>query len=373
MLDLIVRDFQAVKEVKLRIKGFTVLKGPSNSGKSSTIKAFYAATHNRFGSNQVRVGEDSAVVKVRWEGKEPTLSVMRKWSGASPIMKLGENTYHKLSRNVPSEVEEFNNFGSLQAGSDKYSLNFFVQFQKPLLLEYSQRRVMEILSASVAMSELDLVHKRLAELRSENRGAFDSVDSIITDTKAKLSETKFKIGELEPVVNQIKEKLSKVEQLLTRKEALSQARRLVDSLQCQKDKDIILKEMVSVIQALLDKGERKQALSEISERSCNIVSMHGICSLLGTLIGVNNELESNVKRHKMLMSIKGIKMPSPNFMEVLDKRITGLDKLDLLMASRNMCRSLQTLVDTQKMLTINVEKAEKILNNNLCPLCGNKL
>ena len=64
MPQFIVRNYLAVKEVKLNVKGLTTLTGDSNSGKSSTLKAIDAACHNRFMSGQVRWGEDKIVVKI---------------------------------------------------------------------------------------------------------------------------------------------------------------------------------------------------------------------------------------------------------------------------------------------------------------------
>ena len=53
MINTIVRNFQSVKEAKINISGLTVLRGESNAGKSSYLKALYAATHNRFRSIRI--------------------------------------------------------------------------------------------------------------------------------------------------------------------------------------------------------------------------------------------------------------------------------------------------------------------------------
>jgi len=58
MISTIVRNYQSVVEAKINIKGLTVLRGASNAGKSSYIKALYAATHNRFRIGCIRYGEE---------------------------------------------------------------------------------------------------------------------------------------------------------------------------------------------------------------------------------------------------------------------------------------------------------------------------
>ena len=115
-------------------------------------------------------------------------------------MRLGSHETSKLNRAVPLEVETFNNFGQLKVGQENFSLNFYPQFQKPLLLEFSQKRVMELLSASKALDDMNTVHFALSKLREQNRGAFRTIDNILTSTKANLSIVNFQIQEVAPSI-----------------------------------------------------------------------------------------------------------------------------------------------------------------------------
>ena len=112
MPQFIIKDFLAIKEVNIKVKGLTILAGDSNAGKSSILKAIKAACHNRFKLGQVRHEADFILVKLKWSETDPILSVVRRPTG-SPTMILGNQTYSKLTRTVPPEVEEYNNLGQI--------------------------------------------------------------------------------------------------------------------------------------------------------------------------------------------------------------------------------------------------------------------
>ena len=79
----VVKDFLAAKEVKFTVKGFTLIKGESSSGKSSSFKAIYSACTNTFSPSQVRFGKAEAIVKMRFGLIEPVFTAIRKRRGST--------------------------------------------------------------------------------------------------------------------------------------------------------------------------------------------------------------------------------------------------------------------------------------------------
>lgn len=186
-MDIVVKSFLAATDVKMRIEGLTILRGESSHGKSSTFKALVAAMTNRFSPRQVSWGADHAYVAIRFGGKDsPVLKVLRRREG-SPDMELAGRKFTKLGRDVPKEVQEFCNMGVLEVGQDRYYLNWFPQFQKPLLLDFSQKRVAEILSSSTSMTDYNLVWKYFLRRRDELNGAFERLSVMEAASKEKLS------------------------------------------------------------------------------------------------------------------------------------------------------------------------------------------
>lgn len=194
----LVRNFLAAKDVKFTVRGFTILKGESSSGKSSSLKAIYAACTNTFSPSQVRWKEDAATIKLRFNPEEPILTVVRSRKG-SPVMNFNGKEYSKIARSVPKEIEEYLNIGFIQVGSDKYCLNFFTQFQPPLLHVFSQRRIAEILSSSAALDDYNLVVKAFLARREQLKGSFNSIDTLMTEIKSRIHPMEVRLQLLQPL------------------------------------------------------------------------------------------------------------------------------------------------------------------------------
>jgi len=178
MAQFIIKDFQCLKKVSLNIEGLTLVRGDSSEGKTACLRAIYASTLNRFRTDQVRYGESHISVKYRWDKDSPVVSVLRKPEG-SPLMEFKGVKYDKLGRSVPSPIDDYNNLGILKVGEDIFPLNFSLQFQKPLLLEFSQKKVMQLLSSSKGIDDWNKAHSELAICREQNRGAFKTVSSML--------------------------------------------------------------------------------------------------------------------------------------------------------------------------------------------------
>lgn len=396
-MDLIIRNFMRVKEAKLRIEGLTLLKGVSSAGKSSCIKAVYAALANRFDSDQVRWGEENAVISLRWSKESPVLIVQRNRQGGSPLMKLNGHVYSKLNRNLPKEVEEYNNLGIVKAGSDTLLLNFQAQFQKPLLLEFSNRRILEILSASKGMDDLNLVSGAISKKREQNRGAFKSVSSIINSTKGNLSVVKFNIQELEPKYNQLKQAL---DDFNTSKQHLDEVSEVIS-----------LAEQLSTLSKQVDSKEKLiVSLTAVYDAKCNFEQQDDLRNQLAKLFIWHSNLQVLqssevflVKKLKSLQHLLDVRLQTEqlaNQVEQIEEVINQRKEYGSLQHQRInvdsklvVCQkfcdadrekydnernyselsSFITIFSVQKSYNDRLHQINNILENNLCPLCGKPL
>lgn len=182
MVDFVVRDYLAAREVKIRVDGLTVLRGESYSGKSSTFRAIQSACMNRFASGTVRWGAPQSEVAIRFDGGDILKVVKANTGGAS--YELGGVKYDKTRREVPAEVESFLNLGTLTSGADKLSLTFWEQFSRPLLRSFSQAKVSEMLGSGTALRDWGVCWKELSSRRSELRGEEKMVRSYLDDARA---------------------------------------------------------------------------------------------------------------------------------------------------------------------------------------------
>lgn len=381
MANFIIKDFCADKIVKLKVDGFTILTGDSSSGKSSALKAIQAAATNRFGGSQVRFGCDKAVVQIQWEPDGEVISVARLATGGSPIVKFRGTTYSKLNRNVPSEIVEFHNLGVVQVGSELYNLNFSTQFQPPLLIKFSHKKVMEILSSSKSVEDFTRVTKKMADRRLLNRGEFTQVDNLLTNTKEKLSTLTQSYKKKKPLYDLVNELYKQYSQVNVLYESLSKG---VCSLEQNESSSARISkitkelELLSKIEQLLEQKETLQVRK--SELSKGVESFQVQENNDSTLLKVSSKLKmlDNIESKisfkeplssllpKVVISLSNLENLSSKKSELglVNSKIENLNKIIALLEQKETLQSLKTKVTTvSDKHFINLSQSKKLLES----------
>lgn len=375
----IVKNFLAAKEVKFTVKGFTLIKGESSSGKSSSFKAIYAACTNSFSPSQVRFGTDEATVRLRFAPDEPVLSVIRKRKG-SPTMIFNGKEYSRMNRAVPEEIDKYLNLGFIQAGSEKYSLNFFTQFQPPLLHTFSQRRIAEILSNSAALDDYNAIMKEMAQKREQLKGAFSSIDNLMTDIKERSSRDGALLEAMQPLVESLEELyravlsssgiLKSLESLLYDVASVSFMKRglalrsmLVETYKSweriQSESDLLLSLMTSLRRAA------KKSFSLAQRRK-----LDGLLSDAEIHAGLVEELKTYQQEVTRYNSIKS------SMSSRVELRALYSEAVDLFTARESIETTLQLLhtfkqnIKNAEYLRTRIEEGKAHLHADVCPFCG---
>lgn len=379
MIQAIINNFQSIEEAKLNIEGLTLIIGESSQGKSACLRALQAACTNRFKAGQVRHGEDHALIRIKTPESNEVLSVLRPWNGGSPKMKLGVQVFSKLGRTLPQQVSEFLNLGTLDVSGESYSCNFHSQFQPPLLLAYSQPKVMELLSASSALDDLKETKEALMEKRSSNKGAISAVESIIKSTSKEVDQVNSAITALEPLVEELKglsstltsleERLSLVDELLLHLSTiknLDDKENILNQIDCISTNLSALNEHYSLVNQLNEEisklnklTSRYDILSEISS-SCDesvsdrLASVDYLLNLLHSLETNSLELE---KKQKVV--------------SVLEELVTVQSYLnDKLRVKYSSYSELHSLSLQLNLLKSNEDNLKTIVEDHICPVCG---
>lgn len=207
-----VRNFQSLSHVELEPGAFTVVEGPSSSGKSALMRALRTLTSNRRGIEFLTHGERTTTISVKTERGTVSLTRGRAASDNSytvipndPGHPLApQRTYTKLGGETPPEVSEFLGIEA------KDPINYAGQFDKPYLLDDSAGEVARTLGA------LTNVNVIFEAARESNRRKL-----------AHSSTLRTKADDLEAIQQKIPEYrgLKAQDQALTRAEALiAQAR-----------------------------------------------------------------------------------------------------------------------------------------------------
>ena len=361
MIQTVIRDFQSIEEAKITIKGVTLIVGESNQGKSACLRALQAACTNRFKAGQVKHGKDYAVIRIKTEESPDILTVARAWSGGSPNIQLGGRKFSKLGRTLPKEVSDFLNLGFVDLNGETYSCNFHPQFQKPMLLEYSQQKVMEILSASTALDDLKDTKEELMSVRAKNKGAISAVEGIIIDTRNKLGIAKTKAETFIPVFDEFDIKFTNLEALEAQ---LSNLEALIN-----KAKEL------TVLDNELNKIKSLQTLQTDTDR---LMKKYAILDTI--IIRYNSDLEEKLKTLSLLeslgKSLNTVICQEANLVvkeRTLSEIVLREDKLKSYNHKRLQLDQLETNLKGLDILISSESSLVKVVEEHECPICGNKV
>lgn len=156
---LAVRNFQSLRQVDIDLGAFTVIVGPSSSGKSALIRAFRALASNVRGSDVITRGQKAMSITARTDSGVVSLERSDRSSAYRLTGDDGQGqAFTKLGGEVPAAVTE-----ALRLDPAAGSINFANQFDKPFLLDES--------GAAVAreLGELTQVTRIFEAVRQANR------------------------------------------------------------------------------------------------------------------------------------------------------------------------------------------------------------
>lgn len=130
-----VRNFQSLADVRLDLGLFTVIVGPSSSGKSALIRAFKALASNVRGTGNITRGQKAMSVTVWTDTHVITLERSERAGHYKLATLNGEpDVFGKLNGAVPAAVTDALRIDPV---GDSGSVNFAGQFDRPYLLDES--------------------------------------------------------------------------------------------------------------------------------------------------------------------------------------------------------------------------------------------
>jgi DNA repair ATPase RecN len=149
-----VKNFQSLQDINLELGRFTVIVGPSSSGKSAITRAIKAVASNSLDSDNITQGTKHSAISVTTDLGTVTIERNSGDSSAYKVTKVGskESSYSKLNRQVPAEITEI--LGITPSTKDVESINFAGQHDAPYLLKDSSSNVARILGELTNVSTI---------------------------------------------------------------------------------------------------------------------------------------------------------------------------------------------------------------------------
>lgn len=221
-----ITNFQSLHKINVELGNFTVIIGPSSSGKSAFLRAIKTLVNNARGTSYVTHGAKHASITAK--GQYWSVALERGEGVGSYKTVVGDENhlYTKLSGNVPEPVSKILRINPLNSGGD---IHFAGQFDKPYLLDESGQ------SVARSLGELTNVSTILEAVREANRkrSAFSSELKVkeekLKDLSSKVREFDnlnaelAKVAELEAALPEVKELDSRIQRLSSLVIAINQA------------------------------------------------------------------------------------------------------------------------------------------------------
>jgi len=162
-----VRNFQTAKDTTVDIKGFTVVVGKSNTGKTSILRAVEASLFNDSITGCVRYGEKDAVVDVELPNFSYTWEKGETKNGYRVTLPDGTREYSKVGFQRPDEFEKVG-FREFRIEGEQYPIRpQFAEWHSPIFLLNKTGKVITELIASV--TRLDVINMAIRKCSTSLR------------------------------------------------------------------------------------------------------------------------------------------------------------------------------------------------------------
>lgn len=278
-----VSNFQSLETITLDLAPFTVIVGPSNSGKSAVLRALRAAVRNVSSPAAVRVGHKQFSVRV--DTDEGIGVAIERGPSHSTYRLFGqgeEQVFTKAGRTVPEEIQQALRLPAPE-GPD---LAFSTQIDPPFLLAESGSVAAKMLGDLTNVSKL---HAAAKEANRRRMAATSDYKIRSDDARACLQRLQEEFGDLKDqvtVLNGLKDQMSSVREQAREVESIQ---RVLSELELVEAAVSTLEAEVRSIPGGIDLDEQASQILELVEREGD---RRRILTLISTLAQTVEEMKT---------------------------------------------------------------------------------
>lgn len=372
-----ITNYQAIHKLELDLAPYTVIVGPSSSGKSAFTRALKTLISNKRGTAFITQGEKTCIVTGNYENVSVTLTRSTSTEPNSYVILEGEHEekFTKLGGNVPEEVTQ-------ALGIEPNSvLHFAGQFDSPFLLNDSPAEAARqlasltdanvILEAARASNSDKLAKSRLYKTRAADLETAEATleqlpeveqyaEALDRATKLldRADELKNSVGSLERVSTEIVEVSNKLTELKNK------PTQVVPNLDGLREK---LEQLKDLHQAL-DLSHEIKSLQLQRKAVPEIAGLRGKLETLKTL----RQAEELASKVRVLQQSKRAVPEVPGVREVISQLANYKQLLDSLTTE---IATRQELQEEKQRATLAITEAETRHRSYLaeiqtCPTCG---
>lgn len=355
MVRVKVKNFQSITDACIEIKGFTVITGINNSGKSALTRAIRGAFQNAKGSSFVRYGCPTTEVAVEFDDGHSFS--WEKGRDTKPTYIIDNGKPIHPGQGIPDEVRELG-VASFEAGGKEVWPQFAPQFDGQVFL---LNQPGSVLAEAVADVE------RVGQLN-------EALRSVESDRRAAAAEAKIRRADIQ-----------RHEQRLAKFKGLDDLAREVEEIEAHREKVETLGRAIAGLTVL--RGQRDAAAATIAH-------LEGIGTVEIPQDEPFEQARKMLKEQEDLVRLRDRRMSAQariaklNGLEQVrfeldssqaEKFLAALEMVGGLrsrrQAAESQIRRMETeLAEAEKELAEATESIQELLGGYLeCPLCGSAL
>lgn len=259
-----IKNFQSIKDLSLRVDGFTAIQGVNDTGKSAVLRAISFLCRNQRGDYFVRHGADYCEVQLEFPDATVT---WQKGKGKNHYRINDDPWLENVSYGVPEDVQKVLRVQGIDAGSHSLWPQVASQAQPIFLLDHSGPVIAEAVSDVHIVGRLNKALKMTTSdkrrsqsvLRIREQDLSDLADKVksfegLHDVEALLQH----VSELELEANRLQDQINRLESWSSE---LAGLQRRIDHLSGVSDVPI---PTVEEAREALDMGSRCRELQRLS-------------------------------------------------------------------------------------------------------------
>jgi energy-coupling factor transporter ATP-binding protein EcfA2 len=187
------KNFQSWKSFTLPVKGFTVIVGPSDRGKSAIIRSLRGVLRNEVGANQIQFGEKEASVILEPEtGEVIALSRNSKTTNYS----VGDEEFAKLNGALPPSMLDLK-CGTVDVGGVKLDPIFAGQFDQQFMLSLTPNELNAIFGLFSSTEKLTAGKKAASSKNAELTATAKYIATETQESEAKQARLKLLLDDFD--------------------------------------------------------------------------------------------------------------------------------------------------------------------------------
>lgn len=361
-----IKNYQAIKEAELVFdKGITAIVGPTNSGKSSILRAIKGAVNNQAGNTFINYEADESEVIIEDNGNNISW-IKHKKNPAKYIINGVEKS--KIGRAQDDEVAELLNLREVDIEGQKARLNFWEQMEKAFLMDKTPSQLFNFIAYSKEQELISL-------LDSTKKTELTSTKDEIKTKNTEINLTNTYINSNNDTLNNLEKYLSfdvnKLELLTNIYEGIYKGINNLNNLRANKT------ELVNTVTNL--NTVTQEASEVVSNINTKLANLEALQRTLSKLEQAKNIVLVNTTELERLKTNLNADKQRIDEVTVLINAI--LDKQTKVVELNNQLIKLNQIKNNSEQIIINIEAVKEKVNSfrkelndfTVCPYCGSDI